>query len=179
MTGFIARNGAEISNAGNITFTGEDTTGLLVEAGARGGNTGSITIGAGGTGIVAKDATGTHTTVVNNSGNIVLNGGNVANRTTGIRASGAQTTVNMTGGTVTLNGDGAIGVRASDGATVNLSGTATPDFSESATDQILFAISGAGSTINTDVPASTILDASGTRSTLFRLEDGATMDGDI
>ncbi|EEZ4357261.1 autotransporter outer membrane beta-barrel domain-containing protein [Escherichia coli] len=179
VTGFIARNGAEISNAGNITFTGEDTTGLLVEAGARGGNTGSITIGAGGTGIVAKDATGTHTTVVNNSGNIVLNGGDVANRTTGIRASGAQTTVNMTGGTVTLNGDGAIGVRASDGATVNLSGTATPDFSESATDQILFAISGAGSTINTDVPASTILDASGTRSTLFRLEDGATMDGDI
>lgn len=66
--------------------------------------------------------------MVNNSGNIVLNGGNVANRTTGIRASGAQTTVNMTGGTVTLNGDGAIGVRASDGATVNLSGTATPDF---------------------------------------------------
>ncbi|HEM8611041.1 TPA: autotransporter outer membrane beta-barrel domain-containing protein [Citrobacter amalonaticus] len=179
VTGFIARNGAEISNAGNITFTGEDTTGLLVEAGARGGNTGSITIGAGGTGIVAKDATGTHTTVVNNSGNIVLNGGDVANRTTGIRASGAQTTVNMTGGTVTLNGDGAIGVRASDGATVNLSGTATPDFSESATDQILFAISGAGSIINTDVPASTILDASGTRSTLFRLEDGATMDGDI
>ena len=179
VTGYIARHGAEVSNAGNITFTGEDTTGLLVEAGARGDNTGSITIGAGGTGIVAKDATGTNTTVVNNSGNIVLNGGDVANRTTGIRASGAQTTVNMTGGTVTLNGTGAIGVRASDGATVNLSGTATPDFSESATDQILFAISGAGSTVNTDVPAGTVLDASGVRSTLFRLEDGATMDGDI
>lgn len=179
VTGFIARNGAEISNAGNITFTGEDTTGLLIEAGARGNNSGSITVGAGGTGIVAQDATGTNTTVVNNSGNIVLNGGDVANRTTGILASGAKTTVNMTGGTVTLNGDGAIGVRASDGATVNLSGTATPDFSSTATDQILFAISGAGSTINTNVPTGTVLDAAGERSTLFRLEDGATMSGDI
>ncbi|WP_211252859.1 autotransporter outer membrane beta-barrel domain-containing protein [Trabulsiella guamensis] len=179
VTGYIARHGAEVSNAGNIVFTGEDTTGLLVEAGARGDNTGSITIGAGGTGIVAQDATGANTTVVNTSGNIVLNGGSVANRTTGIIASGAKTTVNMTGGTVTLNGNGATGVRASDGATVNLSGTATPDFSDTATDQILFAISGAGSTINTDVPTGTVLDASGERSTLFRLEDGAAMGGDI
>ncbi|WP_246876123.1 autotransporter outer membrane beta-barrel domain-containing protein [Citrobacter sp. CFNIH10] len=179
VTGYIARNGAEVSNAGNIVFTGEDTTGLLVEAGARGDNTGSITVGAGGTGIVAQDATGANTTVVNNSGNIVLNGGSVSERTTGIIASGANTTVNMTGGTVTLNGTGATGVRATDGATVNLSGTATPDFSDTATDQILFALSGTGSTINTDVPAGTVLDASGIRSTLFRLEDGATMDGDI
>ena len=179
VTGYIARNGAEVSNAGNIVFTGKDTTGLLVEAGARGDNTGSITVGAGGTGIVAQDATGTNTTVVNTSGNIVLNGGNVANRTTGIIASGANTTVNMTGGTVTLNGDGATGVRASDGATVNLSGTATPDFSDTATDQILFALSGTGSTINTNVPTGTVLDASGERSTLFRLEDGAAIDGDI
>ncbi|EER1716051.1 autotransporter outer membrane beta-barrel domain-containing protein [Escherichia coli] len=179
VTGYIARNGAEISNAGNIVFSGNTTTGLFVEAGARGSNSGSITIGAGGTGIVAQDATGTHTTVVNTSGNIVLNGGDVAHRTTGIIASGAKTTVNMTAGTVTLNGNGATGVRASDGATVNLSGTATPDFSSGATDQILFAISGAGSTINTDVPTGTVLDASGERSTLFRLEDGAAMDGDI
>lgn len=179
VTGFIARNGAEVSNAGNIVFTGSNTTGLLVEAGARGNNTGSITVGAGGTGIVAQDATGTHTTVVNTSGNLVLNGGNTANRTTGIVASGANTTVNMTAGTVTLNGNGATGVRASEGATVNLSGTATPAFSSSATDQILFAISGAGSTINTSVPGGTVLDASGERSTLFRLEDGAAMDGDI
>ncbi|EBA2750053.1 hypothetical protein OP554_003969 [Salmonella enterica] len=111
ITGYIARNGAEVSNAGNIVFTGEDTTGLLVEAGARGDNTGSITIGAGGTGIVAQDTTGANTTVVNTSGNIVLNGGSVANRTTGIIDSGANTTVNMSGGTVTLNGNGATGVR--------------------------------------------------------------------
>ncbi|EDQ7941400.1 autotransporter outer membrane beta-barrel domain-containing protein [Salmonella enterica] len=179
ITGYIARNGAEVSNAGNIVFTGEDTTGLLVEAGARGDNTGSITIGAGGTGIVAQDTTGANTTVVNTSGNIVLNGGSVANRTTGIIASGANTTVNMSGGTVTLNGNGATGVRASDGAIVNLSGTATPDFSDTATDQILFALSGTGSTINTVIPTGTVLDASGERSTLFRLEDGAAIDGDI
>lgn len=179
VTGYIARNGAEVSNAGNIVFTGNDTTGLLVEAGARGNNTGSITVGAGGTGIVAQDASGANTTVVNTSGNLVLNGGDVSQRTTGIIASGANTTVNMTGGTVTMNGNGATGVRASEGATVNLSGTATPNFSSTATDQILFAISGAGSTINTSVPVGTVLDASGERSTLFRLEDGAVMSGDI
>lgn len=179
VTGYIARNGAEVSNAGNIVFTGNDTTGLLVEAGARGDNTGSITAGAGGTGIVAQDASGANTTVVNTSGNLVLNGGDVSQRTTGIIASGAHTTVNMTGGTVTMNGNGATGVRASEGATVNLSGTATPNFSSTATDQILFAISGAGSTINTSVPVGTVLDASGERSTLFRLEDGAVMSGDI
>lgn len=179
VTGYIARNSAELSNSGSIHFTGTGTTGLRVEAGARGGNTGSITVGAGSTGITAEDATGTHTTVVNTSGNLVLNGGCVSERSVGITAAGAMTTVNMTGGTVSMNGNGAVGVKASMGATINLSGTATPTFGAGTTDQILFALKDAGSTINADGTAGAVFDASATRSTLYRLLDGASLTGSM
>ncbi|KFB94893.1 hypothetical protein GTGU_04714, partial [Trabulsiella guamensis ATCC 49490] len=153
VTGYIAYNGAEVSNSGNIVFTGAHTTGLQIQAGSRGDNTGSITVGAGGVGIEAIDPEGKTTTVVNTSGDLVLNGGSVSDRTTGIVASGEKTTVNMTGGKIMMNGEGAVGVSASDGATVNLSGTATPAFSSTAKDQIMLNVSGAGTSINTDVPA--------------------------
>lgn len=179
VTGYIARNGAELSNSGNILFSGSGSTGILVEAGSRGGNTGSITVGAGGVGIRAQDATGLQTTVVNTSGDLVLNGGDVSHRAIGINASGANTTVNMTGGNIRMNGDGAIGVVAVNGATVNLSGSATPAFATDATGQILFLLSGAGSTISTRLPAGTVFDASAEDSTLYRLDDGATMSGRI
>lgn len=179
VTGYIARNGAEMSNSGNIIFTGVDSTGLRVEAGSRGDNTGSITMGGGGTAIVAVDPTGSKTTVVNNSGDLVLNGGSTANRTTGINASGAKTTVNLTGNVIALNGTGSIGVDASNGATVNVSGSSTPTFSASSTDQIMFHVSQAGTKIISSLPATTVLDASSTRSTVYRLDDGAAMSGTV
>lgn len=179
VTGYIARNGAELSNTGNIVFTGSGSTGISVEAGSRGGNTGSIEVGAGGVGIRARDASGQLATVVNTSGDLILNGGDVSHRAVGISASGANTTVNMTGGNIRMNGDGAIGVVALDGASVNLSGSATPIFAADATGQILFRLSGAGSSINTRLPAGTVFDASGEGSTLYRLDDGASLSGRI
>ncbi len=175
VTGYIARNGAEVNNSGNIVFSGHNATGLRVEAGARGDNTGSIQVGAGSVGILAQDASGTQTTVVNTSGNLVLTDGNLASRSTGIRASGAMTTVNMSAGNLALNSVGAIGVEASAGATVNLTGTTSASFS--ATDQILFYLSGAGTQVNANLAAGVALDASGTRSTLYRLDNGAALSG--
>ena len=179
VTGYVARNGAELSNTGNIVFTGSGSTGISVEAGSRGGNTGSIEVGAGGVGIRALDPSGLLTTVVNTAGDLILNGGDVGNRAVGINASGANTTVNMTGGNIRMNGDGAVGVVALNGATVNLSGSAMPTFAADATDQILFRLSGVGSTINTRLPAGTVFDASARGSTLYRLDDGAALNGRI
>ncbi|MDM0046283.1 autotransporter outer membrane beta-barrel domain-containing protein [Variovorax dokdonensis] len=179
VTGYIARNGAEIANTGRIVFTGEGTTGIRVEAGARGTNSGSIEVGAGGTGIVARDASGAQRTVVNNSGDLVLNGGTMAGRTVGISASGANTSVNMTGGTIMLNGDGAIGVQATNGATVNLANSAVPGFGAASSDQILFHLSGAGSKINVDSASTVSLYAPSERSTIYRLDDGAAIAGKV
>ncbi|WP_025138568.1 autotransporter outer membrane beta-barrel domain-containing protein [Achromobacter sp. DH1f] len=179
VTGYIARNGGELMNFGDIVFTGSGATGLLVEAGARGGNSGTITVGAGGTGIRARDSSGLLATNVNTSGNLVLNGGDVSNRSVGISASGASTTVNMTGGSIQLNGNGAIGVEALNGATVNLSGSATPSFAAGATGQILFRLVGAGASINTNVPAGNVFDASAKNAILYRLDDGASLSGQI
>ena len=176
VTGYIARNQAYLENSGNIAFTGTDATGILVEAGASGSNSGNIEIGAGGTGIAAHDTAGTNITTVNSSGNMTLNGGSTANRTTGISASGARTTVRMTGGSFTMNGDGAVGVRARSGATVNLATASLPVFSLSATDQILFHLSGANSRIQPNLSVNQILDASGERSTIYRLDEGIAVD---
>ena len=119
------------------------------------------------------------TTVVNTSGDLILNGGDLSHRAVGISASGANSTVNMTGGNIHMNGDGAIGVMALDGASVNLSGTAMPVFAVDATGQILFRLSGAGSSINTRLPVGTVFDASAKNSTLYRLDDGASLSGRI
>lgn len=179
VTGYIARNGAEVNNSGDIIFTGDGATGLLVEAGARGGNSGTITVGAGGTGIRARDPSGLLVTNVNTSGNLILNGGDISNRSVGISAGGANTTVNMTGGSIQLNGNGAIGVEAHNGATVNLSGSATPTFAAGASGQVLFRLMGLGASINTNVPVGTVFDASARDSTLYRLDDGASLNGQI
>ncbi|MDR2219195.1 MAG: hypothetical protein LBE24_01270, partial [Methylobacillus sp.] len=173
VTGYIARNGAALDNSGNLNFTGIDTTGISVEDGSTGRNSGTISIGTGGVGISALSSTAAPTTVTN-TGTINANGGSVTQRTTGIRASGANATVNMTAGNVNLNGVGSIGVNAEDGATVNLSGTAAVVFNNAASDQIGFLISGLGSTVNN---AATSLDASSANSRLFRVDDGASYQG--
>ncbi|EFH7722440.1 autotransporter outer membrane beta-barrel domain-containing protein [Escherichia coli] len=180
VTGYIARNGATLENTGNITFTGKNTTGIRVEEGAAGTNSGNITVQDGGVGLLARGSQ--DATTINNTGNLVLSGGNNANRTTGIKASGAATTVNMTAGTLDLQGQGAIGVEVSEQGTVNLEGTAIPKFAaddSGITDQIAFRIIGDGATINTKVAQGTLLEASGQRSVLFRIEDGAKQIGSL
>ncbi|EFL9197533.1 autotransporter outer membrane beta-barrel domain-containing protein, partial [Escherichia coli] len=180
VTGYIARNGATLENTGNITFTGKNTTGIRVEEGAAGTNSGNILVQDGGVGLLARGSQ--DATTINNTGNLVLRGGDNANRTTGIKASGAATTVNMTAGTLDLQGQGAIGVEVSEQGTVNLEGTAIPKFAaddSGITDQIAFRIIGDGATINTKVAQGTLLEASGQRSVLFRIEDGAKQTGSL
>lgn len=175
VTGYIARNGATLENSGNINFSGKNTTGLQVLDGSTGTNSGSITVQDGGRGLVASSTN--QSTTINNTGNLTLKGGRDANRTTGIQASGNAVTVNMTAGTIRLEGQGAIGVEVTDGASVNLAGTALPVFASSATvaNQIAFLISGAGSTLNAQTTA--VMDANGKGSTLFRIEKGASQQG--
>ncbi|KJW96477.1 hypothetical protein RZ87_18795 [Enterobacter roggenkampii] len=176
VTGYIARNGATLENSGNIHFSGKNTTGLEVLDGSTGTNSGSITVQNGGKGLVARSTN--QSTTINNTGNLTLKGGSDANRTTGIQASGNAVTVNMTAGTIRLEGQGAIGVEVTDGASVNLAGTALPVFADSTTgvsNQIAFLISGAGSTLNAQT--ATVMDANGKGSTLFRIQEGASQQG--
>jgi autotransporter family porin len=176
VTGYIARNGATFENSGNINFSGKKTTGLKVLDGSTGINSGSITVQDGGKGLVASSTN--QITTITNTGNLTLKGGSDDNRTRGIQASGNAVTVNMTAGTIRLEGQGAIGVEVTDGAMVNLAGTALPVFADSTTgvsNQIAFLISGAGSTLNAQT--STVMDANGKGSTLFRIEKGASQQG--
>ncbi|HGH4678076.1 TPA: autotransporter outer membrane beta-barrel domain-containing protein [Enterobacter bugandensis] len=178
VTGYIARNGATFENSGNINFSGKKTTGLKVLDGSTGINSGSITVQDGGKGLVASSTN--QITTINNTGNLTLKGGSDDddNRTRGIQASGNAVTVNMTAGTIRLEGQGAIGVEVTDGAMVNLAGTALPVFADSTTgvsNQIAFLISGAGSTLNAQTIA--VMDANGKGSTLFRIEEGASQQG--
>lgn len=176
VTGYIARNGATLENSGNINFSGKNTTGLEVLDGSTGTNSGSITVQDGGKGLVASSTN--QITTINNTGNLTLKGGSDANRTTGIQASGSAVTVNMTAGIIRLEGQGAIGMEVTDGASVNLAGTALPVFADSTSgvsNQIAFLISGAGSTLNAQTTA--VMDANGKDSTLFRIEEGASQQG--
>uniref|UniRef100_UPI002A819A28 ESPR-type extended signal peptide-containing protein n=1 Tax=Enterobacter bugandensis TaxID=881260 RepID=UPI002A819A28 len=176
VTGYIARNGATLDNSGNMSFTGADTTGLAVLDGSRGINSGSITVSDGSVGLIANSSN--QKTVIDNTGDLTLKGGSAASRTTGISASGNAVTVNMTGGTISLEGQGAVGVKVTDGASVNLAGTALPVFANQGagvSNQIAFLISGAGSTLHTNTTS--VMDASGKASTLFRIENGASQQG--
>ncbi|EFC0652081.1 autotransporter outer membrane beta-barrel domain-containing protein [Escherichia coli] len=180
VTGYIVRNGATLENTGNIIFTGQNTTGIRVEEGATGTNSGNITVQDGGVGLLARGSQ--DVTTINNTGNLILRGGDNANRTTGIKASGAATTVNMTAGTLDLQGQGAIGVEVSEQGTVNLEGAVIPLFAaddSGITDQIAFRVIGDGATISTKVAQGTLLEASGRRSVLFRIEDGAKQRGSL
>lgn len=171
VTGYIARNEGQLTNSGNLTFTGAHTTGILVETGATGSNTASIAITNGGVGLVANGPAGGLATTLNNSGTITVNGGSTAERTRGVVAQGPLATANMqSGATLNLTGVGAIGAEALDGGLVTVAGTATPVFGN--TDQIAFHALGAGSSITS---SATALDADQTRATLFRIEDGASL----
>ncbi|MET3654729.1 autotransporter outer membrane beta-barrel domain-containing protein [Dyella japonica] len=171
VTGYIARNQGKLTNSGNLTFTGAHTTGILVETGATGSNTAAISITNGGIGIDANGPAGGLATTLNNSGTITVNGGSTADRTRGVVAQGPLATANMqTGSTLNLTGVGAIGAEALGGGLVTVAGTATPVFGN--TDQIAFHALGASSAV---ASSATALDASATRATLFRIEDGATL----
>lgn len=171
LTGYIARNRASLTNSGDITFTGAGATGLRVETGANGINTGNIAINDGGTGIAVNSGTSGLNTTATTSGTIDVNGGSIASRSRGVSANGTKAIATLSNGSlINLNGVGAIGADALNGGTVNISSSATPTFSN--TDQIAYRAVGAGSTINS---ATTVLNVDTDRSTLYRIADGAAL----
>ena len=172
LTGYIARNGAKLTNTGNITFTGAHSTGIRVETGATATSSGNITVQDGGTGILVDGSSGSAATTANATGTIAAAGGSVADRTRGVVATGSKATVNLQNGAqVQLAGIGAIGAEAVNGGTVNVSASALPVFAN--TDQIAFHAQGAGARI---VSSASAVDAGTARSTIYRLDDGATLD---
>lgn len=80
LIGYLARNRAQLNNTGDIAFSGANATGIRVESGATGTNSGNININDGGTGIALNSSGSTANTTANNSGNINVNGGSATNR---------------------------------------------------------------------------------------------------
>lgn len=171
LTGYIARNRASLTNDGDIAFTGAGATGIRVESGANGSNTGNIAINNGGFGIVVNSGTSGLTTTASTSGSIDVNGGSVAVRSRGVSANGAKAVGTLTDGSrINLNGVGAIGAEALNGGTVTIASSATPTFNN--TDQIAYRAVGDGSVINS---ATGVLNVNTERSTLYRIADGALL----
>ncbi|HEX7814254.1 hypothetical protein, partial [Dyella sp.] len=171
LIGYIARNQATFTNSGDIDFHGAHATGISVQSGSTGTNSGNITVADGGVGMAVDSSATNTTTTANNTGTVVVDSGSVADRTRGIVATGAKATANLQAGAqVQLNGVGAIGAEAINGATIHLSSGATPVFDN--TDQIAFHAQGSGASI---ISAAGSLDASTDRSSIYRIDDGATL----
>lgn len=172
LTGYVARNGAKLTNIGNIAFAGREGVGIAVSTGATATNTGMLTVGAGGTGIRLRSTGADDVVTANEAGVIVAKDGSTSARTRAVQADGAGAVANLRSGTsLVLDGNGAIGAEAIHGGSVNLGLNTKVPFSATAGDQIALHAAGAGSTIS-GLPEA--LDATGTRSTLLRYDDGAT-----
>ncbi|MDI9223268.1 autotransporter outer membrane beta-barrel domain-containing protein [Pantoea sp. EA-12] len=170
LIGYLARNRAQLNNTGDINFSGANATGIRVESGATGSNSGNISINDGGTGIAVNSSGSTANTTANNSGNINVNGGSTTNRSRGVSASGSRAIANLNSGTLNLNGTGAIGAEAVNGAQVNIAAGSAPIFNN--TDQIAYHAAGSGSRINS---AANALDVNTQNSTGYRIDDGAAL----
>ncbi|WP_312462919.1 autotransporter outer membrane beta-barrel domain-containing protein, partial [Pantoea endophytica] len=170
LTGYLARNRAQLTNSGDITFSGANATGIRVESGATGTNSGNININDGGTGIAVNSGSSTFATTANNTGTINVNGGSTTNRSRGVSASGNRAVANLNGGTLNLNGTGAIGAEALNGALVNIAAGSAPVFNNS--DQIAYHAAGSGSRISS---ATNALNINSSGSTGYRIDDGAAL----
>jgi outer membrane autotransporter protein len=105
VTGYIARNGASLSNAGAVNFTGANATGFIVETNAAATNTATVNLtGPAATGAILRTG-GTFA----NKGSIHVGNG------TGVRVEGAGTQRLNPAGTITVD-DGIAGVQLISGA---------------------------------------------------------------
>lgn len=105
VTGFIARNGAQLVNAGALAFSGSNATGMLVDSSAAATNSGSMDLsGPGATGAILRNG-GT----LANTGSIHVGSG------TGVRVEGAGTQRLNPAGTINVD-DGVAGVQLVSGA---------------------------------------------------------------
>ncbi|PTR32827.1 outer membrane autotransporter protein [Luteibacter sp. OK325] len=105
VTGYIARNGASLSNAGAMNFTGANATGFIVETNAAATNRAAVNLsGPAATGAILR----TGGTFANNGTIHVLNG-------TGVRVEGAGTQRLNPAGSIMVD-DGVAGVQLISGA---------------------------------------------------------------
>ncbi len=112
VTGYISRNGATLSNAGNISFSGTNSTGMLIEVGSTGVNTGTMTMtGAGSHAIKVLNGT------LNNTGSITSNG-------VGVYVEGTSASITNTGAILATDGPGAA-IEMGVGTSLTLSGVGT------------------------------------------------------
>ncbi|KVL06863.1 autotransporter outer membrane beta-barrel domain-containing protein [Burkholderia territorii] len=150
--GMLAANSAAtVTNTGTITLNGVNGIGLMVI----------------GTGATATAATSTGT--INVAGGLDPASDT---RNYGVWAEGPRAKATLDGA-LNLTGNGAIGVHARSGATIDVGANAVPAFM-SGTNQIGFYAYGAGSTINV---AARHLSVDTDDSTLFRIAGGATYTG--
>lgn len=137
-------------------------------------NDGTINLnGVNGIGIKAMSTDGKTVSVISN-GEINVDGTKSAAglRNYGAWAEGATTTLNI-GGDVNLSGDGAIGVHARSGSQIAVNGGGVNFLTGS--DQVGFFAHGAGSRVDIASANGGKLEVGTTGSTLFRIEDGATI----
>ncbi|MDQ8049624.1 autotransporter outer membrane beta-barrel domain-containing protein [Luteibacter sp.] len=105
VTGYIARNGASLVNAGAMTLTGANTTGFIVETNGKAINNAALNLsGPGATGALLRSG-GTFA----NNGSIHVGSG------TGVRVEGAGTQRLNPAGSITVD-DGVAGVQLTSGA---------------------------------------------------------------
>ncbi|MEJ8846165.1 autotransporter outer membrane beta-barrel domain-containing protein [Variovorax rhizosphaerae] len=135
-----------IDNAGTINLLGTNGVGLKVTGGGKARSSGTINLG-----------TSSNPSLPNY----------------GVWAEGTGSAVTL-GGAVNLSGDNAIGVHARAGGTIDVNGgNVTFNGGER---QVGFFAHGVGSVVNiNNAPAGGALDVSTKNSTLFRIEDGATI----
>lgn len=173
VTGVINVNGAAsdapVENVG-MYVTNQAGSAVPIRA----ENDGTINLdGINGIGVKAVSSNGKMVSVTSN-GNINVDGTKSAAglRNYGAWAEGATTSLKI-GGNVNLSGDGAIGVHSRNGSNISIDGGAVNFLSGS--DQVGFFAHGVGSTVNIAGANGGALDVSTTGSTLFRIEDGATI----
>ena len=171
------------TNTGTITINGALTTTPLQNIGmelrnAGGTNSNSGTINLNGVNAVGISLlSGSLSTSVTNTGVINVGGGidpATGTRNYGVWVEGGngKTSNAEIDGQINLTGVGGIGVHARGTSVVNVAATAVPNFI-SGSDQIGFFIYGPDAVVNV---AATNMDVATTRSTLFRVADGADYD---
>jgi len=105
VTGYIARNGATLSNEGAMNFTGAGATGFIVETNARGTNRAAVTLSG-------PNATGA---LLRSGGTLANNGTLRVGSGTGVRVEGAGTQRLNPAGSIAVD-DGIAGVQLIAGA---------------------------------------------------------------
>jgi outer membrane autotransporter protein len=176
-----ASSKASAVNEGQIRILGDlgayqlQNVGMLAYGATDVRNNGRIDLlGANAVGLKADASSGLASTVIN-TGTINVSGSIDPNglRNIGVEAQGNKALALISDGLITLTGDGAIGAYAHDGGNVSMGGGAI-DF-VNGEQQIGFFAHGIGSSVNITSAPEAGLVVGTANSTLFRIEDGATI----